>query len=62
MAAQEVGGEGGLVKYLKTQAIKNPVAFMALLGKVLPLQIANDNDGDGEFKVGVYLWGSKPTD
>ena len=59
MAAQKAGGKGGLVAYLKTQAIENPVAFLALLGKVLPLQIAND--GDDEFKVGVYLWGSGPT-
>jgi len=28
--------------YFEQQADKNPVAFMALLGKVLPMQIAGD--------------------
>jgi len=28
--------------YLEQQADKNPVAFMSLLGKVLPMQIAGD--------------------
>ena len=37
-AATEAGGEeGGLVGYLKAQAIDNPGPFMALLGKVLPM-------------------------
>lgn len=31
--------EGGMVGYLKHQAIENPTAFMGLLGKVLPTQI-----------------------
>jgi hypothetical protein len=34
--------EAGGAAYLKRQAEKNPVAFMALLGKVLPMQIAGD--------------------
>jgi hypothetical protein len=34
--------EAGGAAYLKRQADKNPVAFMALLGKVLPMQIAGD--------------------
>lgn len=33
------------VEYLKRQAEKNPVAFMALLGKVLPTQIGGDPNG-----------------
>ena len=43
-AAQLAGGgdEDGLVEYLKTQARANPGPCMALLGKVLPLQIAGD--------------------
>lgn len=38
------GGKDGLVNYLKTQASANPGPFMALLGKVLPMQIAGDED------------------
>ena len=35
-ALSEIGG----VEYLKTQAEKNPAAFLTLVGKVLPLQIS----------------------
>lgn len=35
---------GGLVAYLQTQAAANPGPFMALLGKVLPMQIGTDPD------------------
>ena len=38
--AQPGGAEG----YLKRQAVENPVAFMSLMGKVLPLQISSDPD------------------
>lgn len=34
----------GLTGYLREQAKDNPAAFMTLLGKVLPLQIAGDKD------------------
>lgn len=46
-AAQKAGGDGpdGMVEYLTTQAEKNPGPFMALLGKVLPMQITGE-DGD----------------
>lgn len=40
-ALSDVGGQ----KYLALQAKKQPVAFMALLGKVLPHQIAGDGGG-----------------
>jgi hypothetical protein len=43
-AAESAGGPQGLVGYLETQARENPGPFLALLGKVLPMQIA----GDGE--------------
>ena len=43
-AAEGAGGKDGLVGYLKTQAVKQPGPFMALLGKVLPLQIGNDGE------------------
>jgi hypothetical protein len=42
MAAEEAGGrgpEGGLVGYLKKQALENPTAFLSLLGKVIPLHV-----------------------
>ena len=32
-------------KYLEEQADKNPVAFMALLGKILPLQVSGVDGG-----------------
>lgn len=46
-AAENAGnkiGDSGLVSYLEDQADKNPGPFMALLGKVLPMQIAGDPD------------------
>jgi hypothetical protein len=43
-AAEAAGGKEGLVGYLQAQASENPGPFMALLGKVLPLQIGGDPD------------------
>lgn len=45
------GGKNGLVTYLETQAKANPGPFMALLGKVLPMQIS----GDGENPLQVIV-------
>ena len=46
-AAQQAGGDtDGLVAYLKQQAEENPGPFMALLGKVLPLQAAESVDDE----------------
>ena len=47
MAAQRAGGGGdeGITDYLVSQADENPVAFMSLLGKVLPMQVTGE-DGD----------------
>ena len=39
-AAMQAGGPEGLVGYLEIQARENPGPFLALLGKVLPLQFA----------------------
>lgn len=36
--------DAGGIDYLKEQATENPTAFMTLVGKVLPLQIAGDKD------------------
>ncbi|MGV8955019.1 MAG: hypothetical protein ACOH2M_28235 [Cypionkella sp.] len=43
-AAEAAGGNGGMVGYLTLQAHENPGPFMALLGKVLPTQVAGDPD------------------
>lgn len=39
-AFKNVGG----ATYLEKQANSNPVAFMGLLGKILPLQVTGDKD------------------
>jgi hypothetical protein len=38
-AAEEAGGKDGIVGYLTQQAKKHPAAFLALIGRVLPLQV-----------------------
>lgn len=43
LAGNDMGG-GGTVKYLRMQAVLNPAPFLALLGRVLPMQIAGDED------------------
>lgn len=50
-AAEQAGDKEGMVGYLKQQAELNPGPFMALLGKVLPMQIANADDD--AFKISV---------
>lgn len=55
-AAENAGGEDGLVGYLQTQAKENPGPFMSLLGKVLPMQVAGPDDEEGrptaiEFRI-----------
>lgn len=43
LAGDKLPGETeGLVKYLTAQACENPGPFMALLGKVLPMQMQGD--------------------
>lgn len=42
-AAEQAGGEGGIVAYLRVQANQNPGPFMALLGKVLPMQVTGED-------------------
>jgi hypothetical protein len=41
-AAELAGDKGGMVNYLLKQAHENPIAFMGLMGKVLPLQVVAD--------------------
>jgi len=50
-AADLAGGERGTVGYLTTQATANPGPFMALLGKVLPMQIAGDEENPLPIKI-----------
>jgi hypothetical protein len=47
-AAETAGGgePDGLVNYLVAQAKQNPVAFMTLLGEVLPTQVSGEGDGN----------------
>ena len=48
-AAEAAGGGAGMIGYLTAQAKENPASFLTLLGKVLPLQVGNDDTG--AFKV-----------
>jgi len=48
-AAEQAGnkvGQEGLVSYLEHQASENPGPFIALLGKVLPMQVNADINGE----------------
>ncbi len=49
-AATNAGGSEGLEGYLKSQALANPAPFMALLGKVLPMQVAHSGKIDTSSK------------
>jgi hypothetical protein len=44
MILQALAKAGG-VSYLTAQATQNPSAFLTLIGKVLPLQVAGDGGG-----------------
>lgn len=46
-ALESVGGK----RYLEGQAHKNPVAFMALVAKVIPLQVSGEMDNRITIKV-----------
>ena len=46
-ALEDAGGR----EYLLTQAVNNPAAFLTLVGKVLPLQLAGDPDHPVQFVV-----------
>lgn len=51
-AAADAGG-GDMVAYLVAQARDNPGPFMALLGKVLPMQLTGLDEGAIEINVTV---------
>lgn len=44
MIVGALAAKGGQA-YLERQADENPVAFMGLLGKVLPMQVTGENGG-----------------
>lgn len=46
--------KAGGVDYLEVQSRENPVAFMGLVGKVLPLQLAGT--GEGGEHIHVIKW------
>lgn len=54
-AAEAAGGDDGLVGYLQAQAAANPGPFMALLGKVLPMQVVGE--GGGAIEINVTIGG-----
>lgn len=61
-AAENAGnrvGDDGLVSYLTEQAESNPGPFMALLGKVLPMQIAGDEDNPVKLVTEIVLTAKK---
>lgn len=37
--------KAGGVRYLQTQAVESPAAFLTLIGKVLPLQVGAEGTG-----------------
>jgi hypothetical protein len=45
-----MAAEAGLVGYLEKQALTNPVAFMGLSGKVLPMQTTGEGGGPLEMR------------
>ena len=54
MVIQALDQAGG-IEYLVTQSRENPTAFMTLIGKVLPLQVAGELDH--KIKVsGALAW------
>jgi hypothetical protein len=55
LGALEKSHKDGGVGYLVEQSEKNPVAFMGLVGKVLPLTLAGDADNPVSLSLAVTL-------
>ncbi|WP_328285780.1 hypothetical protein [Rhizobium mesoamericanum] len=51
LQAAEDAGDGDLTTYLAKQAKENPGPFLALLGKVLPMQLAGDRENPVRHKI-----------
>lgn len=57
MVLEALHGVGGTL-YLIEQAEKNPVAFMGLVGKVLPLQVVGSGpNGEVQINIQSISWG-----
>lgn len=54
-AGQDGRGKNGLEGFLAYQATENPKSFMSLLGRVLPMTVANADDEPFEHHVTVTL-------
>lgn len=54
LTALDTAHPEGAVAYLKEQASENPVAFMTLVGKVLPLQV--NGAGEGGEHIHAIKW------
>ena len=52
------GGRDGMTAYLRRQADENPVAFMSLLGRVLPSTLAASSDDGSPLVVEIvkFCW------
>ncbi len=67
MIAEALENSGG-VKYLEARARKNPVAFMALISRIIPLQVEHTGkEGDPIIikiiaPVSAHLSAPKPSD
>lgn len=59
MILEALDGAGG-VAYLQKQATESPNAFLALIGKVLPLQLVGKNGGDIVIEVRRFSDGPVP--
>lgn len=55
-ALDDAGGQ----EYLATQAVKNPAAFMTLIGKVLPLQVVGGGPDDPAVQHAITVRFVKP--
>lgn len=53
LKAATEAGNGDMVAYLRAQAAANPGPFLALLGKVLPMQVTGDDGGALEINVTI---------
>lgn len=61
-AAEQAGGQEGLVGYLQAQAQASPAAFLSLLGKVLPMQVTGDDDNPIRHIVKIERVVVRPSD
>jgi hypothetical protein len=59
LKAAEGADPEGMVGYLRHQAVENPGPFMALLGKVLPLQVTGADGGPVGIEF-VTIYEAKP--